>query len=92
VLPDGRVWFPMLKADHELTPNTPPETCQASQETVLTSQVIHLPTPRQIVTDNYCIVCGKSAPGKRLDRKYCSARCRKVASRGKQLTLVGVEL
>ena len=92
VLPDGRVWFPMLKADQEPTPNIYPETSQPLQEPVSIPKGIHLPIPLPNVTDNSCIICGKSVPGKRVDRKYCSARCRKVASRGKQLTLAGVEL
>jgi hypothetical protein len=53
------------------------------------SKVIHPDTPQQNVTDNLCVICGSLVPGKRIDRHYCSARCRKRASRqGKQLELV----
>ena len=49
-----------------------------------------LPTPAQNVTDNQCINCGTIVPGKRKDQKLCSSRCRKSASRGKQLSLAGL--
>jgi hypothetical protein len=92
ILPDGRVWFPMLKADNDKVQKASLETCQPLQETVSTANGIYLSTLMQNVTDNSCLICGSPVPGKRLDRRYCSAKCRKRASRGKQLSLAGVGL
>lgn len=89
ILPDGRVWFPMLKADNDKVQKASPETCQLSQEPVSTNSGIYLSTLMQNVTDNSCVICGNPVLGKRLDRQYCSAKCRKRASRGKQLSLAG---
>lgn len=68
---------------------TASNTAQTAPEPVTQFPTIHLPTPTKNVTDNYCLICGSPVPGKRLDRKFCSARCRKAASRGKQLALMG---
>jgi predicted nucleic acid-binding Zn ribbon protein len=38
-----------------------------------------------IPEERLCVICGLPVPGRRIDRRYCSARCRKIASRGKQL-------
>jgi hypothetical protein len=70
-----------------------------SQEQQDISQPIETPakdtqdTPQIHVTDNskvLCFICNNPVLGRRLDRRYCSARCRKVASRGKQLELSAV--
>lgn len=89
ILPDGQVWFPMLKTDNDKSQKVASETSQPLQESVSTSNGIYLSTLMQNVTDNSCLICGSPVPGKRLDRRYCSAKCRKRASRGKQLSLSG---
>jgi hypothetical protein len=64
---------------------------EQAKQPMLPEKVIHFPIPAKLsVTKkmNKCIVCGKSIQGKRIDRKLCSGRCRKIASRGKQLVLV----
>jgi hypothetical protein len=64
---------------------------EQTKQPMLPEQPIHLPTPAKLSvtkTLNKCIVCGKAIQGKRIDRKLCSAKCRKIASRGKQLILV----
>lgn len=85
VLANGRVWFPMVKTDSEPTQQTILETGQVWQEPVAGQKVVHFPTPLADVTDNsarFCLICSSMVPGKRLDRRYCSAKCRKKASRG----------
>jgi hypothetical protein len=62
-------------------------------QSVTSDKAIHPDTSQENVTDNLnlCVVCGSRVEGKRIDRHYCSARCRKRASRqGKQLVLTGV--
>jgi hypothetical protein len=64
---------------------------EQAKQPMLPEKPIHFPIPAKLSvtkTLNKCIVCGKVIPGKRIDRKLCSAKCRKVASRGKQLVLV----
>jgi hypothetical protein len=52
----------------------------------------HQDTP--VICDNQsksCVLCGGQVPGKRSDRRFCSVRCRKIASRGKQLEMAGLK-
>jgi hypothetical protein len=84
IAPGGRVWFPIVKADSEPTQQITQEAGQAWQEPSAGSKVVHFPIPQSDVTDNsasYCPICGSPVPGKRSDRRYCSAKCRKKASR-----------
>jgi hypothetical protein len=64
---------------------------EQAKQPMLSEQPIHFTAPAKLsvtITLNKCIVCGKAIQGKRIDRKLCSGRCRKIASRGKQLVLV----
>jgi hypothetical protein len=51
-----------------------------------------LDTSKPNVTDNAnpkCVICSNPIPGKRIDRHFCSIRCRvKASRRGKQLVMV----
>jgi hypothetical protein len=59
-------------------------------QTVIPPEPIHSDAPAKLsVTEApLCEVCKQPVPGKRTDRKTCSPKCRKIASRGRQLELV----
>jgi hypothetical protein len=95
VLPNGSVSFPVIKTDLAKAQEGPQKRAYPLAEHVSTPKEVQLPTPRSDVTDNsvnLCVICGRPAPGKRIDRRYCSAKCRKKASRGKSLLLAGNQL
>jgi predicted nucleic acid-binding Zn ribbon protein len=49
-----------------------------------------LPTTTNVTDNSHpCFVCGTSVMGKRVDRQYCSARCRQRGCRKKQFELAG---
>ncbi len=69
---------------------------QVTRQAVAKPAAVHPTTPGQNVTDNTPITpknlcfCGSIIPGKRIDRRYCSPKCRKQASRNsRQLAGVG---
>lgn len=64
-----------------LTANNAPASRQDNGQGGERHQAIHQDTPKPHVTDNLCAICGRPVPGKRQDRLYCSAGCRKRASR-----------
>ena len=65
----------------EPTTEKPAPTSQTPEQAVIKRPAIHLSIPTPHVTDNLCKVCGSLVPGKRHDRAFCSARCRKQSSR-----------
>jgi len=91
ISPDGQVWFPMVKPENGEGQKPTQETVQPLQEPVTSHQLIDLPIPEKLSVTK-CLICGNTVPGKRIDRKYCSPKCRQQASRGKQLHLAGLEL
>lgn len=84
------------KDESQDTPSSNVEGSVIESQKLLKPSGVLPTTPQQNVTDNLAITtdnicfCGNIIPGKRIDRKYCSPKCRKAASRGKQLVLAGV--
>jgi hypothetical protein len=83
ILKDGRVVFPPLDAPKtsEL-PNQPLPEPMSQPIKVLPDILVKLSVTK-------CLICDSPIPGKREDRKFCSPRCRQIASRkNRQLELI----